>query len=132
MQRKLKKSEILTCIVVTLLLAVGSLLLFAACGGVSPDGTWKVDRVVVDGTTITLTATDKKGQDDIFGNEIKLNTNKTGAVKIGTASAVSATWRQEGNAIVITYGGSENTYTLSGSELTRTDGTTKIFYKKTA
>lgn len=132
MRKKLIKSEILACVVVTMLLVVGSLLLFAGCGGVSPDGTWKVDRVVVDGTTITSTTEDKEGQEDVFSNEIKLNADKTGTIKLGTASAVSATWRQEGNSIIITYGGKENTYTLSGSEMTRTDGTTKIFYKKSA
>lgn len=132
MQKKLNKKEILTCTVVVALMLVASVVLFAACGGSSPVGTWTVDRIVVDGVTIRSTDIDKQGQDSLFNNQITLNDGKTGSVKLGDNSPVEATWAQENTTITIRYGSSEYTYTLSGGELMRTEGTTKIFYKKSA
>lgn len=131
MQKFLNKSVNLTRFVVAMMLVACSVVIFSACaGGTSPDGTWKVDRIVVDNVTIKSTDTDKKGQDNVFKNVIILNADKTGKVTMGTNAEVSATWKQENSAITITYGGSDENYILSGTELTKTDGTTKIFYKK--
>jgi len=130
MQKILNKSGIWARLVIAMMIVCCVGLLTACAGGTSPDGTWKVDRIVVDNVTIKSTDTDKKGQDNAFKNVIILNADKTGKVTMGTNAEVSATWKQENSAITITYGGSDYNYILSGTELTKTDGTTKIFYKK--
>ncbi len=131
MQKNLIKNTAFARILAVLLVVASVLVVFSACGGgTSPDGTWKVDKIVVDNVTIKASDTDKKGYDDVFKNVIILNKDKTGKVTMGTSAEVSATWKQENSAITITYGGKDYGYILSGTELTKTDGTTKIFYKK--
>lgn len=131
MQMLFNKSRSFIKILVMMMILVSGVLLLSACsGGTSADGTWKVDRIVVDNVTIKSTDTDKKGQDSAFKNVIILNKDKTGKVTMGSEAEVSATWKQENSAITITYDNKDYAYILSGTELTKTDGTTKIFYKK--
>ena len=132
MQKKLSKSGIITSLIVMTILVVCSVVLFAGCGGSNPVGTWKVDRIVVDNVTIKSSDTDKKGQDNVFKNVIVLNNDKSGKVTMGENAEVTATWKQENTAITISYGNNDYNYILSGAELTKTDGATKIFYKKSA
>ncbi len=132
MQKKLSKSGIITSLIIMMLLVACSVVLFAGCGGTNPVGTWKVDRIVVDNVTIKASDTDKKGQESVFNNVIILNNDKTGKVTMGENAEVAATWKQENTAITINYGNNDYNYILSGTELTKTDGTTKIFYKKSA
>lgn len=131
MQKNLIKNGNFARILAIFVIVASALFVLSACGGgTSPDGTWKVDRIVMDNVTIKASDTDKKGQDDAFKNVIILNKDKTGKVTMGTSAEVSTTWKQENSTITITYGDKDYAYMLSGSELTKTDGTTKIFYKK--
>jgi len=130
MENLSRKIQIWFNIAVVLVLMYLCAGLLVGCGGNSPVGTWRVDRVVVDNVSISARDSDKKGQDATFDNEITLNKDHTGTVSIGETKSVSASWEQEGNTLKLKYADHEYAYILSGAELTRKEDKIKIFYKK--
>lgn len=126
-----KLKSVLIWSLVALVVALSATFL-AACGGTSADGTWRVDRIVVDNNVIKSTDTDKKGHESDFLNEIMLKTDKTGSIKLGDTEPVTLEWAQQNEAITLTYNESDEVYTLSGTELIYKKGTLQIYYKKSA
>ena len=116
--------------VLLVLVAVFSMFIFSACGGTTIEGTWKLDRVVSDGTTIKSTDTDKGEFGDDFNNVLTFNKDNTASIKIKSETAQNGTWKQTNSQITVTVSDKDTTYTLSGNELTSENGTVKYFYKK--
>ena len=114
------------------LITMMSLILFAGCGGTNPVGTWTLDRVVVDGTTYRADDENKGDYASAFENEIVLNEDETGTVKLDADDATEATWAQTDNVITITADEQELQFTLNGTELIydTDDGNTRYFYVK--
>ncbi len=127
-----KFSELKTFVVAGLCMAMICCVtvMLAGCGGTNIAGTWVVDRIVDNNTTIKPDSIDKAGHENDFLNEIKLNEDKTGTIKLGEATAQNCTWVQDGNKITLTYN-TNNTLilTVANSEITTEEGDEKIFYK---
>ena len=128
----LKNNGALKSVLVVTFIVVMSLCFFAACGGTNVVGTWKLDRVVNDGTTINSTDTDKGEYAEDFNNVLVLNEDKTGSIKIKADSASEGTWTQTNNTITITVDENDTTFTLSGNELIYDNEGVRYFYKKSA
>ena len=130
-----KKSFKDTAIVIGAVMFVffASLILFAGCGGTSPVGTWTLDRLVVDGVTYTADSQDKGDYASAFENEIILNEDNTGSIKLDADAETDATWTQTDSAITITSDEQDLTFTLNGTELIyRPTDTISYFYKKSS
>ena len=133
MEKSILQRMRLACAVVSVsVLVLLCAMILVGCGGTAIDGTWVVDRVVLDNEVVRATDTDKKGNDTYFLNQIVLQSDNTGTIKLGEAEAVPITWTLENKAVTLIYGGNSKVYALSGSELTYQEDTLKIFYKKSA
>lgn len=109
-----------------------SVCLFAACGGTSVVGNWKLDRVVNEGKTVKSTDADKGEYAEAFNNVIIFNDDKTGSIKMNSESATASTWAQTNNTITVTANNADTTFTLSGSELIYDKDGVRYFYKKSS
>lgn len=133
MEKSILQRMRLACAVVSVsVLVLLCTMILVGCGGTAIDGTWVVDRIVLDNEVVRATDTDKKGNDTYFLNQIVLQSDNTGTIKLGEAEAVPITWTLENKAVTLIYGGNSKVYALSGSELTYQEDTLKIFYKKSA
>ena len=130
---RILKSKAYILTILSLIIALTTALLLAGCGGTNLEGTWTVDRIVVDGTTVRPTDSDKKGHESDFNNQIILENDNTGSIKLGDATAQSATWQLDNKTLTITYGDEQTlVLTVNGSEISSENEGVKIFYKKSA
>ena len=130
--KSMKKVNILV-VMVTFVMAGVCALMLAGCGGTNPIGTWGLDRIVTDSVVVRASDTDKGAYASEFENEIVLNEDGTGTVKINAGQAVNATWTQTDKSITISVGDNlQSVYVLSGAELIYENGDIKYIYKKSA
>ena len=107
-----------------------SVLILAGCGETSLNGTWTLSKVTNGETVINAGDEDLGEYETAFNNKIVFNDDGTGSITINDAEPVDMTWKRTDNSIAITANETDTVYTLSGSELTLTDGDTKYFYTK--
>ncbi len=113
------------------ILGLISILFLAGCGGTELRGTWTLDRIVTDSSTITADTEDKGEYGDDFNNILTFAEDGSGTVKIRSETATTSEWVQDGNKVTITVGSDDSTYTLDGEELIFEQDNVKYFYKKT-